>query len=63
MVHQSNIHHGPQHNNKESLVLVNHFSKIHYKIRSNGFIRIGLQGLRRQKQGLDIKLQDLCCQD
>jgi hypothetical protein len=63
VLHQGNTHRGPQYNKKESLVLVNHFSNIHYKKRFNGFTTIVLQGLRIQEQGLDRKLQDLCWQD
>jgi hypothetical protein len=63
VLHQDNTHHSPQLNNKKSLFLVNHFSNTPYKRRSNGFTTIILQGLRRQEQGLDRELQDLCWQD
>jgi hypothetical protein len=63
MFHQGNTHHGPQHNNKESLVLVNYFSNTHHERGSNGFTTIVLQGLSIQEQGLNRKLQNLCWQD
>jgi hypothetical protein len=63
VLHQGNTHHGPQFNNKESIVLVNHFSNIHYKRRFNGFTTIVLQKLRIQEQGLYREFQDLYWQD
>jgi hypothetical protein len=56
MLHQGNIHHGLQHNNKEFLVLINYLSNTHYKRTTNGFTTIVLQGLRIQEQDLNRML-------